>query len=85
MLLDGKVALVTGAGRGLGRDHALALAAQGVAVVINDLGGSNTGDGSDSSPAEEVVAEIVAAGGRAVADTGSVGDWTAASRMHCSR
>jgi NAD(P)-dependent dehydrogenase (short-subunit alcohol dehydrogenase family) len=81
MLLDGKVALVTGAGRGLGRDHALALAAQGVAVVINDLGGSNTGDGSDSSPAEEVVAEIVAAGGRAVADTGSVGDWTAASRM----
>jgi len=81
MLLEGKVALVTGAGRGLGRDHALALVAEGAAVVINDLGGSNTGGGKDEGPAQTVVAEIIAAGGRAVADTSSVSDWDAASSM----
>ncbi len=81
MLLEGKVALITGAGRGLGREHALALAAAGAAVVVNDLGGSNFGDGSDAGPAQEVVAEILAAGGRAIADTGSVSDWSAASHM----
>jgi NAD(P)-dependent dehydrogenase (short-subunit alcohol dehydrogenase family) len=81
MLLEGKVALVTGAGRGLGRDHALALAAAGAAVVVNDLGGSNKGDGSDTGPAQEVVAEIIAAGGRAIADTSSVSSWGAAATM----
>jgi NAD(P)-dependent dehydrogenase (short-subunit alcohol dehydrogenase family) len=81
MLLEGKVALVTGAGRGLGRDHALALAAEGAAVVINDLGGSNTGSGSDSGPAQAVVAEIIASGGRAIADTGSVSSWSSAIQM----
>lgn len=81
MLLEGKVALVTGAGRGLGRDHALALAAAGAAVVVNDLGGSNKGGGSDAGPAQEVVAEIIAAGGRAIADTGSVSSWDGAATM----
>jgi NAD(P)-dependent dehydrogenase (short-subunit alcohol dehydrogenase family) len=81
MLLEGKVALVTGAGRGLGREHALALAAAGAAVVVNDLGGSNTGSGRDTGPAQAVVAEIMAAGGRAIADTGSVSDWASAAQM----
>lgn len=69
---DGKVAIVTGAGGGLGRQHALLLASRGARVVINDLGGSVTGDGSDKGPAETVVAEIVDAGGEAVADGNSV-------------
>ena len=70
--LDGKVALVTGAGGGLGRCHALALAAEGAALVVNDLGGSRDGSGSGHSMADEVVQEITAAGGRAIADYGSV-------------
>lgn len=80
-MLSGKVALVTGAGRGLGREHALALAAAGAKIVVNDFGGSNKGEGSDAGPAEEVVAEIVAAGGSAVANTSSVADWSAAKEM----
>jgi NAD(P)-dependent dehydrogenase (short-subunit alcohol dehydrogenase family) len=72
-LLDGRVAIVTGAGRGLGRTHALALAAAGAAVVVNDL---NT-EAEQVSPAQQVVDEIVAAGGKAVADTASVTDWAA--------
>ncbi|MCS5736061.1 SDR family NAD(P)-dependent oxidoreductase [Herbiconiux daphne] len=70
---DGRVAIVTGAGRGLGRAHALLLASRGAKVVVNDLGGSKEGEGSDSGPANDVVQEIRAAGGTAVVDTGNVG------------
>ena len=71
-LLAGKVAIVTGAGRGLGRSHALALAAEGAKIVVNDLGGAVTGEGGDLSPAQSVVAEIRATGGDAVANGGNV-------------
>lgn len=70
---DGRVAVITGAGRGLGRAHALLLASRGAKVVINDLGGSHEGDGSNSGPANDVVNEIIAAGGEAVADTSDIG------------
>ncbi|MGO4588119.1 SDR family NAD(P)-dependent oxidoreductase [Micrococcaceae bacterium Sec5.1] len=70
---DGRVAIVTGAGRGLGRAHALLLAERGARVVVNDLGGSKEGEGNDAGPANETAAEIVAAGGIAVADTNDVG------------
>ncbi len=69
---DDRVAVVTGAGRGLGREYALLLAARGAKVVVNDVGGSLTGDGLDSGPAAEVVREIVAAGGKAVVSTDTV-------------
>jgi len=69
---DGRVAVVTGAGRGLGRSYARLLAERGASVVVNDLGGSIEGDGADAGPAQSVVEEIVAAGGRAVADTHDV-------------
>ena len=81
-MMDGKVALVTGAGRGVGRGIALELAKAGAAVVVNDLGVSLTGeDGNEGSPAEQVVAEIVAAGGKAVANHDSVADWAGACAM----
>jgi NAD(P)-dependent dehydrogenase (short-subunit alcohol dehydrogenase family) len=70
---DGRVAIVTGAGRGLGRAHALLLADRGAKVVVNDLGGSKEGEGKDAGPAKDVVQEIIAAGGEAVADTSDVG------------
>jgi NAD(P)-dependent dehydrogenase (short-subunit alcohol dehydrogenase family) len=79
--LDGKVALVTGAGRGIGREHALALAQAGAQVVVNDLGGSLAGEGQDATPAQSVVNEIVAAGGEAVANYDDVSDFTAAESM----
>lgn len=83
-LLSGKVAIVTGGGRGLGRCHALALAAHGAAVVVNDLGGSVTGSAPDKKgedAASAVVAEITAAGGRAVANHASVADWAGAESI----
>ena len=80
-MLDGKVALVTGAGGGLGRTHALLLAQEGAAVVVNDLGGARDGTGAGHNMADEVVNEITEAGGRAVADYGSVSDPDAARAM----
>lgn len=79
--LDGKVAVVTGAGRGIGREHALLFAAEGAMVVVNDRGGSNAGEGSDLGPAQEVAAEIVAAGGLAVANTDDVSSWSGAKSL----
>jgi len=70
--LDGRVAVITGAGRGLGREHALLFAAEGAAVVVNDLGGGPDGSGSDGSPAQQVAEEIRAAGGQAVANTADI-------------
>ncbi|MGW0744463.1 SDR family NAD(P)-dependent oxidoreductase [Streptomyces sp. NPDC002817] len=69
---EGRVAVVTGAGRGIGRAHARLLAARGAKVVVNDLGGSMEGDGTDTGPAQRVVEEIIEAGGTAVADTNDV-------------
>jgi NAD(P)-dependent dehydrogenase (short-subunit alcohol dehydrogenase family) len=80
-VLEGRVAVITGAGRGIGREHALLFAREGAAVVVNDLGGDNTGKGSDAGPARAVVDEIVAAGGKAVANTDSVADWNGAKRI----
>ena len=78
---DGKVAIVTGAGGGLGREHALALAARGAKVVVNDLGVARDGEGSSASPAQSVVAEIIAAGGEAIANGASVTDPVAVQAM----
>ena len=79
--LDNKVAIVTGAGGGLGRAHALLLAREGASVVVNDLGGARDGTGSGQSMADTVVEEIIAAGGKAVANYGSVTDDAAAQAM----
>src|SRR4051794_39356543 len=80
-LFDGKVAIVTGAGRGIGRAEALLLASEGAKVVVNDVGGSAEGAGADATPAQQVVDEIVAAGGEAVASYGSVADFSDAEAM----
>ena len=80
-ILDGRVAIVTGAGRGIGRAHALELAAQGAAVVVNDFGVSLSGEGDGDTPADQVVAEIEAAGGRAVANGADVADFAQAEAM----
>ncbi|MBE1496131.1 NAD(P)-dependent dehydrogenase (short-subunit alcohol dehydrogenase family) [Amycolatopsis lexingtonensis] len=80
-VLDGRVAVITGAGRGIGREHALLFAKEGAAVVVNDLGGGNDGSGSDAGPAKRVADEIVAAGGRAVASTDDVATWDGAKAL----
>jgi NAD(P)-dependent dehydrogenase (short-subunit alcohol dehydrogenase family) len=79
--LEGKVAIVTGAGRGIGREHALALAGAGAKLVVNDVGASLAGEGTDAMPAQSVVNEIVAAGGEAVASYDDVADFDSAEHM----
>jgi NAD(P)-dependent dehydrogenase (short-subunit alcohol dehydrogenase family) len=79
--LEGRVAVVTGAGRGIGREHALLFAAEGAQVVVNDLGGDPDGTGADAAPAQQVVDEITAAGGSAVANYDDVSDWDGAKHM----
>jgi len=79
--LDGRVAIVTGAGRGIGREHALLLAAEGASVVVNDVGRSLDGEEATETTAEQVVAEIVASGGRAVANSSDVSNWDQGGEM----
>jgi NAD(P)-dependent dehydrogenase (short-subunit alcohol dehydrogenase family) len=79
--LAGRVAIITGAGRGIGREHALLFAKEGAKVVVNDLGGQTDGTGADSTPAQQVVDEIKALGGDAVANYDDVSDWDGAKRL----
>jgi NAD(P)-dependent dehydrogenase (short-subunit alcohol dehydrogenase family) len=79
--LDGRVAIITGAGRGIGREHSLLFAKEGAKVVVNDLGGANDGTGTDATPAQQVVNEIIAMGGEAIANYDNVADWEGAQRM----
>ena len=79
--LDGRVAIITGAGRGLGREHALLFASEGAKIVVNDLGGANDGSGSDMTPAQQTVADIKGMGGEAIVNTDNVADWDGSKRM----
>lgn len=79
--LEGRIAVITGAGRGIGREHALLFAREGASVVVNDLGGSNAGEGTDTGPAQQVAGEIVASGGRAVANTDNIAQWDGAKSV----
>jgi NAD(P)-dependent dehydrogenase (short-subunit alcohol dehydrogenase family) len=79
--LDGRVAIITGAGRGLGREHALLFASEGAKVVVNDRGGANDGAGADASPAEQVAAEIRDLGGEAVSNVDDIADWEGAQAL----
>jgi NAD(P)-dependent dehydrogenase (short-subunit alcohol dehydrogenase family) len=81
MICRGRVAIVTGAGRGLGRAHALAFAAAGACVVVNDIGVENDGSGGSTGPAHDVVAEIRAAGGEAIANGSDIADWAQAGAL----
>ncbi len=81
IMLQDKVAVVTGSGRGIGRDIALEMAAQGAKVVVNDIGASVTGEGNDASPGQQVVDEIKAMGGQAALSTDSVSEWNSANRI----
>src|SRR5437588_12971729 len=79
--LDGRVAIITGAGRGIGREHALLFAQEGAKIVVNDLGGAIDGSGDDRTAAEQVVDEIKAMGGEAVANTDNVADFEGGKRL----
>ncbi|HXH56419.1 SDR family oxidoreductase [Iamia sp.] len=80
-ICDGRVCIVTGAGRGIGREHALMLASEGAKVVVNDIGGEMDGSGRSTGPAQDVVDEIVAAGGEAAVNGDDVSSWDGAERM----
>jgi NAD(P)-dependent dehydrogenase (short-subunit alcohol dehydrogenase family) len=80
-LCEGRVCAITGAGRGIGREYALMLASHGAHVVVNDLGGDRTGTGADAGPAQQVVDEITAAGGAAVANTDDISTWDGAQAL----
>ena len=79
--LDGRVAIITGAGRGIGREHALLFASEGAKVVVNDLGGGMDGAGEDVGPAQQVVNEITEMGGEAVANTDNIAEWEGGQRL----
>src|SRR5258705_10853288 len=80
-MCEGRICIVTGAGRGIGREHALMLASEGAKVVVNDLGGTMDGTGNDTGPAQQVVDEIKAMGKEAVANTDDISDFDGAERL----
>jgi NAD(P)-dependent dehydrogenase (short-subunit alcohol dehydrogenase family) len=80
-MCEDRICIVTGAGRGIGREHALMLAEHGAKVVVNDLGGTMDGTGAEAGPAQQVVDEIAAMGGQAVANTDDISDWDGAQRL----